>query len=210
MTKPALNKLKRSLFWVKFHKLYSLLILIVLLVGGIFVYQKVTLELNRRAFAQARVAIDAVYADIVAQVGQPDNYKRESECSKSYFGPYELRISCSVDTDFIYAVKDQQEADAKTAKINEIVDKQQSRLRPTSAPKSDIYVNPAPGDPDTNTSINYYKGPGGLLCIFKYVYDTPTDTYLQLVHPDSKKSFYVTTGCTGNAKNQYYPSLSSN
>ena len=69
VAKPASNKLKRFLFWTKSHKFYSLLVLIVLLISGVFVYQKVALELNKRAFAQARTTIDTVYADIVAQVG---------------------------------------------------------------------------------------------------------------------------------------------
>ena len=82
MAKLALSKLRGSLFWVRTHKIYSLLILIVLLIAGIFVYEKVALELNRLAFKSAQHAIDTVYEDIVKGVGQPDNSKATNECSR--------------------------------------------------------------------------------------------------------------------------------
>ena len=52
----ALSKRKGSslLGWPRHHNLLSVLILIVLAAAGFFVYQKITSELNKRGFQQAR------------------------------------------------------------------------------------------------------------------------------------------------------------
>ena len=41
-------------------------------------------------------------------------------------------------------------------------------------------------------------------CSIKYSYDTPANTYLTIKSQD-EKSFYITMGCDGLAKSQYYP-----
>jgi len=206
-------KIKRSskldkyppLGWVRHHKFISILLFLTVLITGLFVYEKVALVLQRRAFQQARIAIDTVYANIVKNVGPPDNSKRQSECSKSYFGAYKLIISCSVNNDFVYGVKNKEDADKLTTKIRMTINEHPELLRTNSAQNTGVDTNPAPGYENTSSSYDYFKTKDGLLCIFKYVYDNPSETYLKLQNHDDSKTFYVTSGCTGNAKEQYYP-----
>lgn len=195
--------LQRSLSWVGKHKIISAVIAIVVLILGFFVYLKIDLELNKRAFLQASQAIDKIYADIIKEL-VPQDHKRENECSKSFFGSYVERTHCGVSADFIYAVKDRNEADEIASKIRLIVGRYPKVLRSSPAPKSDIIINLAPGDPNTNSFIEYYKS-GSLFCVFKYVFDSPSEIYLNLPDNADGRPFYVTTGCSGEAKQTYYP-----
>src|SRR3989344_2898298 len=121
MAKLAVGKLKRSLFWVRTHKIYSLLLLVVLLVAGIFVYEKIALELNKRAFANARTAIDTIYADIVKNVGQPDNYKHENSCSRPNQVYGQGPLSCDVGISIIYALSNKDQASIIFKKVQTIM-----------------------------------------------------------------------------------------
>ena len=168
----------KFLSWPKKHKWLTSLAVFALVVIGVAAYYKISLELNRRAFEQASQAIDTIYADIVKEIGPPDDHRNSKECSQSYSGPYNLVTSCGVHVDFIYSVDDKEQADDKLRKIRSIVENRPDLIRPVSMPESDIVTTPAPGNSNLNTSINYYKSNGGILCIFKYVYDSPEQTYL--------------------------------
>lgn len=202
MAKSSLNKFKRFLFWVRSHKLYSLFIFIVLLVVGFFVYEKIALELNKQAFAQARVAINTVYADIVSQVGQPDNSKQTSECSRSHVAIGDGPLSCYLDTEFIYAVTNKQQADQLMKNIKSVINNNTDLFVSSSAPTSIIYVNPAPSS-GSNSEINYYST-SGLFCAIKYVYDTPKETFLELLNHNNKKTFFAALSCSGDAREAFY------
>jgi len=204
----ALAKTNRrlSLSWIRSHKFLSFIALITFMVIGFFVYERVTLELNKRAFAQARKVIDNVYADIANEVGQPDNYRRTSECSHSYFGPYVKQISCGVDTDLVYNVEDRNEAGQITATVQNIVKRHKNSLTSTTY-NSDVFSESerAPGDPNINSHIDYYESSGGLFCVFKYVFDSPAETFLKLPEGTTGKTYYLTMGCNGSARQYYYP-----
>src|SRR3989344_7419762 len=171
MAKLALSKLRGSLFWIKTHKLVSLVLAIILLVVGFFVYEKVALELNRLAFKSARHTIDTVYTDLVNEVGPPDNSKTINECSRSHVAIGDGPLSCYIDNEFIYGVKDKTEANNIKQKINTIVSKHSSIFKPTPPPASSIDITPS-GSTEINSSIDYYDA-AGLLCAIKYVFEIP-------------------------------------
>jgi hypothetical protein len=190
-------------FFRRHIKLSGLILIIILGAAGIFIYEKVALELNKRAFQHARTAIDSVYADIVTQVGQPDNFKRTSTCSRSY---QELtgygNASCDVDTSFIYGETDSNEATSTIKKIQSVI-KSNSRFNQTRPLSSNIS--------DTLVVNSYYHGAQDfykfdeLDCTAKYVYDTPADTYLALSKSPNRKTLFIIVGCSGLARDQYYP-----
>lgn len=197
-------QIKNRLEWPVRHKWLAFFFAIVLIILGFIVYEKIALEMNRLAFKSARHAIDTVYADIVKQLGPPDNSKTQSECSKSYFGPYKLILSCSVDTDFAYGLDDKTEANKKTEEIRSIIKSHSELFKQTAPPNTGIYPTPAPGYVNTTSSIDYYKT-SGLLCIFKYVFDSPSETFLTVANITSQKIFYVASGCSDNARSDFYP-----
>lgn len=190
--------------WPRKHKWLFVLIIAVLAVGGFFVYEKVALELNRHAFQQASHAIDTIYADIVAQVGQPDNFRRSSQCSRPNQEFEQGPLSCYMDIDFTYGLEDQAEGVNLNNKIKNIIAKHPDLLKPTPEPPSDIQVTPAPSN-YSDSALYWYKSDGGLQCTYGYAYDNPNKTHLKLLDTHAMlKTFYGTVGCAGNAKNTYY------
>ena|SRR3989344_1899346 len=193
-------KIYSPLSWIRRHKLYSLLLFIVLLVAGIFVYQKVALELNRRAFAQARTTIDAVYADIVAQVGQPDDYRRDNICRTTQEVYGEGALSCYVTTDLILGVEDKQQSDQFINKIKDIIS-MQSNFILESEPTIPS-VNTSAGS-DSEPSRDYYKTNKVIECVVSYVFE-PTFNTLLIKKVTNKKTLYVSIDCTAGAKGAFY------
>lgn len=195
--------IKQKLKWVGSHRVYSLLFLIVLLVAGFFVYQKVATELDRRAFANARIAIDEVYAVIVKEVGEPDNSKFVSECSEGYSGAYNPVTACSVGTEFIYGIASRDDYLNKVGEIRTVILKHKT-FKPIERPLSNIDVNPAVST-EINSELDSYSI-SGLLCSVKYTFDIPHETFLSLKSSDGKKLFYITMGCSSKTRTAYYPS----
>jgi hypothetical protein len=183
--------------------LLSMLVLIILLIPSYFIYEKVALELNRRAFIKARQAIDAAYADIIAQLGQPQSYQSKNSCSKGYINDFEQIMSCSVDIDFKYKVASQQESDALDQKIVSIISKSKY-LTVAPAPPEKNFVTLAPGEkPDT--SVHYFKSPGAIICTYRHIYGSDEESTSSLNIKLAPNDFYATFGCTGGARHQYYP-----
>ncbi len=137
----AVWQTKSKLRWPLQHKWLSLLALVVLGVAGFFVYQRIALELNRLAFKDAQHAIDTLYADIAAQVGQPDDQKQNYYCGgfRGEFG--EGPLSCYLDTSFIFGVNDKQQSDQFISKIKNVINA-----------KSSFKPDPKPSAPSVNTS----------------------------------------------------------
>jgi hypothetical protein len=200
----ALQKTKNfsRLRWPRDHKLISLLVIVVLLIGGYFVYEAVALRMNRHDFEQARTAIDTIYSDIVSQVGQPDDYKKERSCSRPYqeFTGYGSP-NCDVGFSLIYGTQDEVKANAILQKVQSEINMHQV-LKHTSQSLSyltDKFVINANYHASSDTySLN------GLKCVANYVFDTPDETTLT-IKDNSKKPLEITFGCYGPARQAYYP-----
>lgn len=197
----AQTKAYKPLSRIRAHKILFLLFIITLLLAGVFIYQKVAQELNKRAFQQARTAIDSVYSDIVTQVGQPDNSKRNNFCSRPNreFEPGPL--SCDVSTSFIYGVEDEDQANAYLKKIQAIISTHSSFKNTkalTSSLKASQVVNSVYHTSDDNYRIS------GIDCVVSYVFNTPREINLTLMDKN-KKGFEVSLSCFSDARSQYYP-----
>ncbi len=188
--------------WIKTHKVLTVLIAISVLAFGVLAYEKITLEQNRRAFIDARKAIDIVYVDIVKQVGQPDNFRRSNTCSRPSMEFQRGPLSCDVSTDFIYGVSNKEEADQLKAKIQAVFKQHGDILIPSPAPPSDIHPIPAPGN-NTDSSNDFYKSKKGLDCSVKYTNNRPDEISLKL-GTGNLKIFSTTTGCGGSARTEFY------
>jgi hypothetical protein len=200
---PA-NKIKTPKFgFFGRHKITSAIILVTFLgIAGIFIYQKIALELNKCNFQHARTAIDSVYADIVRQVGPPDDYKVIDLCSRRYqeFTGYG-NLTCHIDKSFIYGVGDEAESNNLFKKIQKNIDLnnefRSTQMRATSITDTLVVST------DYHTASDKYKI-GSLDCVVNYVFDTPREIDLS-IKEQTKKPFEITIGCFGPARQPYYP-----
>jgi len=194
-------KVSNKANWLKQHKWFSLLIIIALLITGVFVYEKIALELNKRAFAHARAAIDTVYADIVAQVGQPDNSKRSNTCSR----PNQLygrgRLSCDISITFIYGLNDLDQASTYLKTIQKIITSQ--RTFKATKPLSIAITTGLVADAQYSDAHDYYSN-SGISCEASYWYDTPRQIELD-IKDGNKKPLEISLSCTDWARSEYYP-----
>src|SRR6185437_976480 len=97
---------KQKTFWENKWLLIPLGLIAVVALG--FAYHSYSVWANEKQFSQARSAIDTIYADIVNKVGHPDNFKRTNDCSRPSQEFTQGPLSCSVGTDFIYGVDNEQ------------------------------------------------------------------------------------------------------
>lgn len=190
---------------VRSHKFISFLIFIVLLIVGIFIYQKIALEINKRDFQKARSAVDSIYSDIVTQIGVPDNSKHANTCSRPNLTFEEGLLSCRVSISFIYGVSDIGEAASKFALIQKTVNSNQI-FKSTSTPATKI-IPLQVGATVSSTALDHYTIPNtNMVCGVKYIYDTPSETNLRLLSEGPRlKTFYIIIGCDDWARAQYYP-----
>ena len=187
--------------WPWRHKWIIIPAAFVIAIFFILVYQAVDLRQNRAAFVQARAAIDTIYADIVAQLGPPDNYRRTNSCSRPSQEFEQGPLSCDVSTDFIYGVDNQAQANQLTKQIRSVIH-QSGLLIATPAPRSDIYATPAPSN-YVGSENDYFKTVDGLGCSIKYSYDLPQEIGLKL-NNSRKKVFSIAFGCSDYAREQFY------
>jgi len=178
--------------------LYALLI-IVLLVAGFKVYNHFSIAANKRAFQNARTTIDSIYYDAVKQIGPADNAQTSSSCSRNHVEFGRGQLSCNVGIDFIYGVNNETDANSKMAAIQRTI--KQSKLEQEQTLSSALK--------DTVVASSYYHTASdiykfqGLDCTSSYIYDTPQLTSLN-VQDQTKKTFEISIGCSGPAKQQYY------
>lgn len=167
---------------------------------GLFAFRAYEKQQNRLAFTEARAAIDLIYSEVVTKVGQPNNSRHTSSCSRNFQEWGGGEISCDVGVDFIYGVLGRSQATDLYKNIQGLIlAKKIFRANATlsSSIKDELVI-----DTYYHSAFDSFKSSKGLKCVAKYVYDTPKDTYLPL--PKDKKSMYITIGCYGGAKEAYY------
>jgi hypothetical protein len=195
MASPKTKKSLRSKWLI-----YSILFLI-LLVSGYKVYDHFSIAANKRAFQNARAAIDNIYFDSIKQLGPADAADISSSCTRTYqeFSGYK-NMTCHVDTKFIYSTGNENAANIIFKNIQKLVNtnnnfKPEESLSPTI--KDSLVVNTV-----YHVASDTYHA-YGLNCTVNYVYDTPREIDLSIKDP-SKKPLEITIGCYGPAKQQYY------
>src|SRR3990167_1187147 len=191
----------KFLAWIKKHKILTFLGVVALVVVVFFVYLRIDLELNKRAFQQASKAIDTIYADIVKEVGPPGDKNDSSRC-RGFRGVYgEGPLSCYLDKNFVYPVKNKSEADQLRVKIQDIVMQQDRFIR---QPTPSNTINYPKADSDSAPFTEYYRFKGGIECIVNYIYNPTFNSSLGLKDPETYKQFYVSFSCSGPANAKYF------
>ncbi|PJE65372.1 hypothetical protein COU91_02030 [Candidatus Saccharibacteria bacterium CG10_big_fil_rev_8_21_14_0_10_47_8] len=199
----AKRKTKKKLSWLKNPKNRSqvFLAVLVLLGGSFFAYQNYAKWQDKHKFEQAQTSINELYSEIVAKVGQPDNYKKTNSCSRPNLKFEQGPLSCNVGVDILYGVDNIQAATNIFSTIqNGIVKESSSFVR--IADSKDKGSLPS----STVSSDNYKDSKSGMECTIKYAYDSPFDTFLTLNKESTSKPLFISIGCYASAKKGYYPS----
>lgn len=182
-------KTRSPLPWIRLHKFYSLFLFIFVLVGGVFVYEKVALELNKRAFTQARVAIDTVYVNIVKETGEPSDFSESYGCGGFQGVLGEGPLSCYINKRIAYSVSDATSLDQLKTKVQATIDTSKL-LIPEAPPPSDASITEIA--PNSNPpKIDYYRTRSGVSC--KVTSET-----------DGEQKLAIFFACSGPARGKYF------
>ena len=187
--------------WPWRNKLVLFFCFVIIAIACYFTYQNISLNRNRIAFQNAQADINDTYADIIKKLGQPDNHRIFNFCSRPSQEFEQGPLSCYLNIDFIYGVKNYQQALGLNDQIRTVIQKSPT-ISQTNAPPSDIHITPAPST-YSDSNLYWYKTKRGLYCTYGYAYDNPEKTHLEL-KDKNKKSFYVTLGCSGDARKEYF------
>lgn len=197
----ASSKTKKSwLGWVWRHKLLSLLVLVIVAAGAYAGYSHIQTSNNKRNFQNTSKDINNLYINIIKQVGSPDNAEVKSYCSRAHQEFTKGELSCDLNTNLVYPVADQGEANILMKKIQQLIQDRAVDFRPKYISQS--IKNYSVVDATYHTATDDYLS-NGLSCVVGYIYDTPREINLS-IKDSSKKPFEVTIGCYGPAKQQYY------
>lgn len=167
-----------------------------MVIAGLLIYLRIDLELNKRAFQQANHAIDTIYANIVKEIGPPDDSRSENRCGKGQGllsdGPWR----CYINLFFVYGVANKEQSDQNINRIRSIITASQSGLKPT-APTP---ITKAAG----NTSVtDYYQADKKISCEAIYEFDTEFGGFLNLNNPSDKR-LTIAISCSGVARANYF------
>lgn len=193
----------KYLSWPRRHKWLAFFAAILFVILGIFIYYKVSLELNRRAFQQASYAIESIYADIVKEIGLPDDSRNSQGCG-GFQGVYgEGPISCDIRVIFIYPVKDLTSANQLQEKIKRVINDQKNLFMPIQAPQVDSSTSGIVVS-DSAPSRYYYETASGIECSVVYIFDPSSESRLSLKDKENNKVFYINMNCSGPARAKYF------
>lgn len=190
MAKQSASK-KKSL---KDDKLAWFAAAILVLGFGYYAYNSYIKWNDRHRFEQAQASIDELYTDIVAKVGEPNNYRRSASCSRPNQKFEQGPLSCNVGVEFVYDLNDRSEAESKYESAQSVIKNQNQLFTLTTYDKKlkDVSFN-------TWLSVSGYGkmiAANGMGCVFKFVFDTPKSTYLDIKGETKGKVFYGTLSCS--------------
>lgn len=220
MAKKA-KKRNSKIIWAKENKFKSLLAVLVFLFVALTLYNKVLAYQEKKEFEKARVAIEALYADIENLVGKPDKTDRISSCGYGSAKFTRGFRGCNVSINFTYKVSGPDEA---TRRAQAVIKETRQHFNITYSDfdiklpfiplESEKVVDPNGGgflisneagaDIATNTNSNFYiKGNRG--CSLSFIY-TRGDYYaLPMPNDGSPEYLLVRLGCGGDARAEHYP-----
>src|SRR3989344_6171297 len=94
---------------VKSNKALIIIVFLVGLVGAFAAYQQYSIWADKQKFEKAQASIDALYANIISKVGQPDKVKKNQTCGyanrKNERGP----LSCGGSGNLVYSVQNRED-----------------------------------------------------------------------------------------------------
>jgi hypothetical protein len=192
--------------WLKPRPKISALLFVVLLFLFWLPVHAYRVHAENQKFIQTRAAIDTAYEQIEKNLGQPDNLKRTSSCSKQSKQIFNTKLLCTAGTNLIYGVVSRSQADILVSQIQKIITGTKL-FKALSAPAhiTDSLVY----DTYYHDALDTYRGPHSIGCSVKYSFDTPEETDLS-INSSKKLPFEVFMSCSAEAKRAVYPVVNLN
>lgn len=212
MKKTVIKKTKKQSRWAKFgslakgHKVVTVVCVLIVLVGGyaaVFAYVEHRVEnAERHRFAVAQQQLTALYGSAIKRVGEGSHAYSQS-CSRTSAEFNEGFLSCDTYLYVDYAVQNLTQATKYVEQINLTIKSSTSGYRDVSW--SDI------GEGYTEIATNSFKGESGLSCGTDYWFVTKhyPSYVIQNINPHTLPSLLIRMGCSGSARAQYFPLVSS-
>ncbi|HVX58600.1 MAG TPA: hypothetical protein VG964_02590 [Candidatus Saccharimonadales bacterium] len=193
MARRKKNSWAKTTDWLRQHRrvswaLAALILLLLLL--PLHAYHSWA---DTRKLHQARAAIDSVYSDISLRLGQPGNLKSTNSCTRASSNLHSYN-ECTVETDFIYASSNQNQADVLLGKVQDVIARHK-QFKPTKKLSTKL-SNHLVFVSDYHDAIDYYSGPHHIACSVKYSFDTPDEIDLSLNNDPAQKIFEVFFACS--------------
>ena len=106
-----------------------LIFFLIVVVGGFVAFRQYAIWVDKEKFEQAQASIDALYADIVTQVGQPSNYERSQSCGRPNQKYNQGPLSCNVGIGFVYALNEGSDPLELIQSIDNVISLEQSGFK---------------------------------------------------------------------------------
>lgn len=157
---------------------------------------------DTRRLRASRSSLDDAYAAISGKLGQPDDSKTTNTCQQQN-GLAQTYTICSVETDFVYSVANQTQANLFMNQIQKVMSIQKGfkATKKVSKQLSDTLLV----DSYAHEATDYYRGPYGSTCQIKYVFATSDDITLSARDP-SMQPFEIFFKCSHKSVRSIYPS----
>lgn len=215
--KSRLNLIRH---WLREHKFKTLLLLIGLTWLIFLGYNRVLAWQEKKEYEKARLAIEALYADIENKIGKPNKTVRDSSCgygsAKFTRGPR----GCSVSIKFTYNVSGPSDTTDRAKQIQGLTLKHfnitysdfniKFPFRSLDSEKerdasSGMYIihNEAVADIEKSIPGFFVKGYRG--CSLSFRYGKGDDYNLRTLDDGAQENLMVRLGCGGDARAEHYP-----
>lgn len=193
--------------WVKSHRLLSVLVLVLLILGGFLVYRQYSIAQERQRFEQARASIDELYTEIVATAGEPDKSERSQSCGyasrKFDRGPR----SCSVRVQFVYGVTSNEDASNKFNQIRLGLKKKSDIFLVTYSNEQEVtpFKKLKANNDEKEAGISTPEKRSGLSCSMRLIYAKSDNDSHFIISTTQPESLSASISCYGDAKEEHYP-----
>jgi hypothetical protein len=188
------NFQKNPLAQAKQNKWLTLTILVFIIFLALAVHHKIVVAADKKKFEQARMSLESLYSDIVAQVGTPERVERVNSCG---YGNREFDrgpLGCSVTLQLTFVLNDSVQASHLASQVDMIASQKSRTFKST-------YSNSSSALPFNGPQIDISGGhdTGGYIDL-KSMLSCATNSYFD----KSSLLLHTELSCGGSAKAPYY------
>lgn len=201
--KPVNNKQRSDLraFWDKYWALivgtaaiFLTVIAVLIFIAVSHVNNQNAINTQRKQFDAAEASLDALYAQIIKEVGQPTKVDKDKSCGYASADWYKGQLSCGISIS-LYPANTANISDAErlSKQIDSVISSNDafSDFR-AGADKNNEFVNQG-----VYYANSYYKSNTGLNCYAAYELDPSGNR--------SPNIYRATVSCYSTAKSEFYP-----
>ena len=191
---------------VKSNKALIIIVLLVGLVGAFAAYQQYSIWADKQKFEKAQASIDALYADIVASVGEPDEVLRTQTCGHSARKYETGPLGCGDYLYFVYGVSNNEPATKLVQKVIYELKRQDSLEVTFSNEESNLpFISLDNSKPHQEVGLDFTNIKSKLQCSLRSTYDYNNSSNHSIATSNSGENLSFIVACQGDAKAEHYP-----